>query len=282
MPEMPVVSAPTIGGSFYIPGSSSSGSTSGSSSATGTSDAAGTETGETTAPVTSPTPPAAATAATAATSSENTSGINGVTAADLKTLDKEGLLSNLSSLLGITPSVGPSGSNTSQSLNKILEQLNELKTENKAPGAADTQSSAKNTPLPAAADETTGKPTILRFLINGYDVRATCRTIYFSDRSTDGTFLLTGDRKYISDGKTRTETFYLLFKADGSRGFCTDYDVQPAVIQDAQNIYSFLYQLSQKKKLTATKTGNLVTMRVTEPSWNMDLLLDITGRNENQ
>ena len=103
----------------------------------------------------------------------------------------------------------------------------------------------------------------------------TCRTVYFSKKDYDGSFLLTGDRRYTSDNKSRDETFYFLFKTDGNCGTSAGYNVEPQVVQDYKNEYSFLYQLSKKHNLKAEKTGNLVSLRCTEPAWNFDLLLDI-------
>ena len=111
--------------------------------------------------------------------------------------------------------------------------------------------------------------------MNGYNLKDTIRTVYFSKKENDGSFLLTGDRKYTSDGKSRDETFYLLFKADGNCGTSSGYFVEPQVIQDYKNEYSFLYQLSQKPKLKAEKTGNLVSLKYVSDGWNMDFLLDI-------
>ena len=119
---------------------------------------------------------------------------------------------------------------------------------------------------------------LIRFSVNGYDVLRTCRTIYISDVQEDGTFLVTGDRKYASDGKTRSETFHLLFKKDQNTSGLQNYHAAAAVTQDYLNEYSFLYQLSQRENLSAVRTGNLVTMRTTDPDWKLELLIDL-GEN---
>ena len=116
---------------------------------------------------------------------------------------------------------------------------------------------------------------LFRFIVNGYDVLKTCRVVYISKVQKDNTFLLTGDRRYQSDGVTRNETFYLLFKSKGVINGQQTYSVAAAVTQDYLNQYSFLYQLSQKNNLTATQIGNLVCLRTTDPSWKLDLLLDL-------
>ena len=117
--------------------------------------------------------------------------------------------------------------------------------------------------------------SLLRFTVNGYNILKTCRVVYISKIDSNNSFLLTGDRKYQSDGLTRTETFYLLFKPNGVVGGQKSYSVAAAVTQDYLNEYSFLYQLAQKNNLTATQTGNLVILRTDDSSWKLDLLLDL-------
>ncbi len=269
-PSMPTISAPTLGSSFYTPGKNSSAA---SSSETASSQQASSGT------ATAPASPSASTVKNAAVLSSL--GLNGlsssVTASDLTSLDGAGLLGSLYSSLNSPLTTDTSSTNTL--LTNILQQLKELKQENKSvitDSRAEKNADVTNS---SAAREDGTQPAILRFTVNGYDVLATCRTIYFSDRENDGTFLLTGDRKYVSDGKTRGETFYLLFKTKGSAGFSTQYIVEPAVVQDYANEYSFVYQLAQKANLSAVKTGNLITMRINEPVYNMDLLIDTGSKN---
>ncbi|MCQ2579408.1 MAG: hypothetical protein MJ159_01760 [Treponemataceae bacterium] len=116
---------------------------------------------------------------------------------------------------------------------------------------------------------------IIRFSANGYNLLSTCREIFSSEQSNDGSFLITGDRKYLSNNQTRTETFYLLFNKISAK----TYDVAVTVIQDYQNSYSFLYQLSGKMPLTAYATGNLISLTVNEPEWKFDMLIDIADMN---
>ena len=114
------------------------------------------------------------------------------------------------------------------------------------------------------------KAKIIRFTANGYNLLSTCREIS-SGKSDDGSFLITGDRKYLSNNETRSETFYLLFNKISDK----TYNVAVTVLQDRLNVYSFLYQLSGKTPLVATSTGNLVVLTVNEPEWKFDLLIDI-------
>lgn len=273
-PSMPTVSAPTIGGDFYHPGYTGATvkKTTAASSTAKSAETAGNSAGAT-AVIKEP-GTTDYTAEKIAELAGNTS--SALTASDISSLGSSGIFSSIYGLLGKTntDSLQTTSSNTDAMLSKILTQLNTLKTEQNSKTSAKSEDASPSAPVQPSVQQ----PSILRFRINGYDVLDTCRTVYFSDRESDGTFLLTGDRKYVSDGKTRTETFYLLFKAAGSNGVSTEYKVQPAVVQDYQNDYSFLYQLAKKKNLTASKTGNLVSMRVTEPSWNLDLLLDAGNR----
>ena len=87
--------------------------------------------------------------------------------------------------------------------------------------------------------------------------------------------MLTGDRKYLSENKARNETFYFYFHAQGTDKGITKYTVTPAVSQDYENQYSYLYQLTQKNALTADRTGNLVTLRASDGNWKMDLLISL-------
>ncbi|NLK46757.1 MAG: hypothetical protein GX297_08940 [Treponema sp.] len=112
---------------------------------------------------------------------------------------------------------------------------------------------------------------IIRFTANGYNLLSTCREIFSSGKSEDGSFLITGDRKYLSNNQTRNETFYMLFNKTSVK----TYDVAVTVLQDYTNTYSFLYQLSGKNPLTAYSIGNLVKLTVNEPDWKFDLLIDI-------
>jgi C1A family cysteine protease len=269
-PSMPVISAPTLGSSFYKPGENSP------YTPTVTTDTTATE--KKSSEKKSAVSLSEATAANSA-AALSPAGINAlsssVSASDLSSLQNEGLLGNLYSILenssGTASPLSNSADNASTDslLTNILQQLKEIKQLSADKAVPDTDSASKS-----AVRTDSSQPAILRFVVNGYDILSTCRTTYFSKQENDGTFLLTGDRKYTSDGRTRNETFYLLFKTTGSTGFSTQYAVEPAVVQDYTNKYSFVYQLAHMQKLSAVKTGNLITMRLNEPSYNMDLLID--------
>ncbi len=216
---------------------------------------------------------------------------NLLTAGDLSNLSGLGLFGTVSNLLsnshGLNSSNSKSEANLYQNLAgenllinqnssdskilaQILSELSELKSSNTENGVL--RSENKDGFSNAAKTE----PKILRFNVNGYDILSTCKKIYFSEQESDGTFLLTGDRKYFSANKSRSETFYFFFNSKGSDGGITKYKVTPAVSQDSENTYSFLYGLTQKNELEAERTGNLVTLRSNDGSgWKMDLLISM-------
>lgn len=257
-PSMPTVTVPHLGGGFYTPVAPK-------------------------APVLDKSSDSAQ-EQTAATSSDSlvrktqrataqAAGELGLTATDLTSMDQLGLLSSgilgggsLSALKAATAKTAP-GSVDSVLLQQILAQLAELKAQ------------LENQDAPAAPDrqETTANRRILRFVVNGYDVLATCRDVYFSVPETDGSFLLTGDRKYLSNGANRSETFHLLFAAKAAENGFAQYGVTAAVTQDYTNEYSFLYQLAERQPLTARRTGNFVSLRVNDPDWKLDLLIALDG-----
>lgn len=269
---MPTISAPSLGTPFYTPGKPQSPVTSRTTDKVQNEaqQGSGTQSATSQQAQQQMQTPSITSGKNAATASPSF-----VTASDLTSLANAGLLNNFHSLFGdaTTPFMqgqfAQQNQNTELLLGQILSELAELKRQNSAV-VANTQTSDAPVSRTSAS-----QPAILRFIANGYDVLASCRTIYFSDIEADGSFLLTGDRRYISSGQARNETFYLLFKMAGSSGFSTQYTVEPAVVQDYENTFSFVYQLAQRKDLTATKTGNLVTMRIVEPEYNMDLLIDI-------
>ena len=229
------------------------------------------------------------------------SALNQLTADDISSMSNLGAFSGLSSLLGrknFNLQEESGGQNTitantadSATLKQILSELSDLKTKINAEDAGSSQNSTDisgNVPKSkeiSLNDKSFGKdsfssaikkePKILRFNVNGYDILSTCKKIYFSETEADGTFLLTGDRKYMSENKVRSETFYFFFKTCGSEGGITKYAVTPAISQDYENEYSYLYQLTQKTELTANRTGNLVTLRASEADWKLDMLLSL-------
>lgn len=117
--------------------------------------------------------------------------------------------------------------------------------------------------------------SILRFVINGSDIRAAIRNVHFSKVEADGSFLLTAERRYWAGGAQKIESFYMLFTASSSGGAGRYYDVTCSVVQDGENDASYLSRIASEGGLTATKTGNLVTLKVNGEGINADLLLDI-------
>ncbi len=204
--------------------------------------------------------------------------LNYLSADDVSYLGSSGLFDGVYGLLGDDVTVSNKFSKNNQNdvlLNSIMAELSELKKKTEETSRALKKSNLPVTNSGSAGENSKFSPKILRFVVNGYNIKDTIRTVYFSKKENDGSFLLTGDRKYTSDGKSRDETFYLLFKADGNCGTSAGYFVEPQVIQDYKNEYSFLYQLTQKPKLKAEKTGNLVSLKYVSDGWNLDFLLDI-------
>lgn len=195
-----------------------------------------------------------------------------LTADDISSLYDSGLFTNVSSL-GTSALTGYSqDATTNLLLQQVLTNLNELKTEQK-----NTTVAEKEALINTQADLQTFKkrePNILRFKINGYDIKDSLTTVFFSEPEADGTFLLTADRKYFADHKTRTETFYMLFKAVKDSGSYVSYEVQPSVVQDYKNENSFIYRLSELNDLEAEKTGNMVVLHCSN-GLNVDLLVNI-------
>lgn len=204
--------------------------------------------------------------------------LNYLSADDVSYLGINGLFDGIYGLLGNDVAVSNQFAKNNQNdilLNSVMAELSDLKEKTERNSQALKKSNLPVTNSGAASENSKFTPKILRFVVNGYSIKDTIRTVYFSKKENDGSFLLTGDRKYTSDGKSRDETFYLLFKADGNCGTSAGYFVEPQVIQDYKNEYSFLYQLTQKPKLKAEKTGNLVSLKYVSDGWNMDFLLDI-------
>lgn len=205
-----------------------------------------------------------------------------LTAGDISTLYDYGLFTDLTSL---TSTIGGgilggsdynTGNPTNILLQEILNQLNDLKKEQKK-ATPEEQVKLENNQKDSANFKQRN-PSVLRFRINDYDIKDSLVEVFLSEPEDDGTFLLTGDRRYVANNKSRTETFYLLFKAKKDSGAAVSYNVQPSIVQDYENKNSFVYKMAQIKDLTADKTGNLVVLRYNDNNLNVDLLLDIDKR----
>ena len=199
---------------------------------------------------------------------------NILTAYDISSLYDSGLFSNLSSL---DTTSTRSNYNTTSSTNVLLQQvlngLNDLKKQQQ--NASAKEKNELNATKTDSENFKKREPSILRFKINGYNIADSLTKVFFSDTEPDGSFLLTGDRRYFVNQQVRTETFYMLFKTIGSNGSTLTYRVQPTLVQDHKNENSYVYKLAGVKNLTAEKTGNLVVIHYSGDSVNADLLLDI-------
>jgi hypothetical protein len=182
-----------------------------------------------------------------------------------------GGLDALTALLGGgSPSLGNAGSGGTNApdtaaLNKILALLEAQEAERvkKAPSAqAEKGSSGQGRKISSGGE-------LLRFTVNNYDLAATATSLVSSILAKDGSFLITGGRTYLSSGKERRETFYLLCQKSGTSSYRLFADVS----QDAPNEYSYIYQLVRKTPLTGTLTGDLLVFRNADPAWNLDLVI---------
>lgn len=164
-------------------------------------------------------------------------------------------------------------------LQAVIEKLDALQKtvdlQNSAKGSVaetDTKRAAKQD-TQEKQDKQGGR--ILRFVAGNYNILPSCTAVFISQPETDGSFLLTGDRKYRSEnsaaGKIYGETFYFLFKATGGGTFNAAFSLS----QQPENPDSPLYALTRASFLQAVRTGNLVTMRVLAENVQTDLLLDI-------
>ncbi len=258
-PAMPSVSVPQISNGFYIPGSSDF--YSGQKSTT-----------------------AASSATSSKTSSTSSSTQNQANAAQIaNTQQAQDITSSLvnsalsNSLAGSLTENGNSLINSSQILNS-LSSLLAGKSGTTGTGQLFT-TSAQNIEQAAKTAENTSSaqnsrsPSILRFLINGTDMIPFCKTVFFSSAETDGSFLLTGDCRYELNGKTRNETFFLLFRSTGSKNATQEFSVTASVFQDKEDSSTYLYALTKISSLTAQKTGSLISLKSKENGTVLNMLL---------
>lgn len=262
-PSMPTIPSPSVGGSFYRPGFDNSKKSGAPSD--GSADKASNSKDD---------------------SLDNSSLlsnslqysvndlITSLTASDISNLGDMGLLSSLYSLNG-NSSVSK---NESAQLAAILNEIRALKKEvaeanTGAASVAPVNVSLQKTDVSVPSSKK--RSALLRFLVNNYDIRKTCKVVYISKIQADGSFLLTGDRIYESDGSSVSETFYILFKMNDIKNGKRIYSVETNLSQSRFNEYSFLYQLSQKEDLFAEQTGNLVIIHTSDPTWKLDMLLDL-------
>lgn len=284
---MPTVSSPTIGNGFYVPGNNAN------SIYTGPSRKNSAKTSDSVAAESSESDKNTLMADSLASETEaSKSQLSSISASDLSLLSQKGLLGQLGSIFDDRSysyeNAYKTGSSeeTNRLLKKVLSRLEEIKGNGEVADATTrpmtTEASVKETSMqPATSNVSTpdrslnSKSNLLRFTVNGYDILRSCRTVYISDVQKDGTFLVTGDRRYNANGRMMNETFHILFKAKPDSSDCSNYTSATAVTQDVVNPNSFLYQLSQRKNMEATRTGNFVSMRTTDSNWKLELLVDL-------
>jgi len=261
-PAMPTVSSPEIGNGFYSPGSVLKPEYSKNTSQSNSSQSEKAKSENKNAESSN------------AKNEVQKKILSALTAKDISLLKEQGFSSDINSMI-FSLSSSDNSQETKILLNKILAEIEKIKdesgkeNENKKTFEV-SAASAKEEKLPEKS-----KARLLRFSVNGYDILRTCRKIYISEVQLDGTFLVTGDRVYSSDGKNRTETFHILFKSSPSESGSSNYKAAANVTQDFLNENSFLYQLSKFENLPAMRVGNFVSMRTEEPNWKLELLIDL-------
>lgn len=244
-PAMPSLSTPTLGEKFYTPGTKLKKSSPTINTTTET--------------------PELNTNTTQQTEAKNIISSR-ISAQDLSSLEDTGMFSTIYGLLD-NKTTNQLQNHDEKILSQILTELNDLKEITK--NQTNQNAAYKN------IKQQNNNPKILRFYINGQNILNTCRTIFFSKKEKDGTFLLTGDRKFSIQNQSRDETFYFLFKPNQKNGTTTEYDVIPNLIQDSTNEQSLLFNFTKEEPLAATKTGNLISVKTKSSNFNVDLLLDI-------
>lgn len=254
MPSLPRISAPVSGGTFYTPGKRFLNNNDAAAQDISAGDKQTKKT---------------------AASSELESGLlgsqgldfSGLTANDLVQLAQNGSITSVSSLLGnnsFNRHLSTSADSNQTLLKQILSELEEIKKTQSA-SLASAATGTKPSSLP---------PKILRFVVNANDVLSKCAQVYFSDRESDGSFLLTGDAKCLFENENISETFYLLFKASGTQNSKTIYTVTPTISQ-SKSCGTPLSKFCAAQNMTASRVGNLVTLHLLQNGTMADLLLDI-------
>lgn len=261
-PSMPTISSPEIGNGFYSPGSVLKPEYIKNTSQNNSSQSEKTKAENKNAESSN------------AKSEMQKKILSALSAKDISLLNEKGFSSDINSMI-FSLSSSDNSQETKILLNKILAEIEKIKDKSsqdnsKKKTAEVSAAPAKEEKLPEKA-----KARLLRFSVNGYDILRTCRKIYISEVQLDGTFLITGDRVYSSDGKNRTETFHILFKTSPSENGTLNYKAAANVTQDYLNENSFLYQLSKFESLPAMRVGNLVSMRTEDPNWKLELLIDL-------
>ena len=200
---------------------------------------------------------------------------NGITASDISGMYDLGMFGSITGLYGNNNNTNTTAT-TDVLLGQILESLEELK-KNNVNSSGQQQVNLRD----SKTDNSNFKkrdPQVLRFKVNGFNIKDSFVTVFFSDVEADGTFLLTADRVYYVNQTERSETIYLLFKTVKSNGSVTTYEVVPTVSQDYENTTSSMYKMAQAASYRAEKTGNMVSLHYSEPGFSLDVLLNLDGQ----
>lgn len=159
----------------------------------------------------------------------------------------------------------------SETLRKILELL-EKQQASSASGATATSAGNRTPAVSAAKADIASGGELLRFSVNGYNVAGTVTTLVSSILAKDGSFLITGDRRYPAGNRWASETFYLLCRKTGAG----TYRLYADVSQDSPNPNSYLRQLAARSPIAGTLTGDLLVFRSPAlQDWNLDLVIRV-------
>ena len=189
--------------------------------------------------------------------------------------DSTSLYNNLTGIsTGLDNSV--SDYNTTLLLTQILEKLNKIAENQNEDNSTQSEGSSKDD----EKNQVEGKKTssgIVRFRLNNYEYVSSLSDVYISTPEEDGTFFVTGDRTYNLGNQKSRETFYMLFRAisPSNSEILGNYSVAVSVMQDVENPNSFVYKLSKVENLTAQKTGNLASLRLSKSDLKADILISL-------
>ncbi len=168
-------------------------------------------------------------------------------------------IATLNALLGGNSAYTGYGTNTSgSSTNLLLQQV--LEKIEKIENAPDTPVINQN-----------GK--IIRFWANSQNLLNATTDVYFSSKTDDGSFFLTGQHRNQLNGNVNMETFYISVNQISSRRHLCEI----SLLQDFEDTDSVLYRLAQISPVEAQVTGNLVSIKVTAANLKADILLDVSG-----
>ena len=217
-------------------------------------------------------------------STSSNSSLSSVTAQYLASLGMNGDSSVLNSLLANGDS---SGVKNNQTTNIILEQLlkqlqeknstevNSVNTKEATNKVSTTDKTNATNNANTTKTTSINEGQLVRLKINGNDILSKCSIVFSSGIAKDGSFLITGDRVYLSDKGESQETFYMFFKKNTSK----QYEMAVQVYQPVKNDYSYLAILSHRGVIPVKQIGNMLVFLNSDNTLNADILVKIPMNN---